>query len=252
MTRRGMVIDLKKCATCYNCIVACKQEHFLPPKVFWNRILISESGKFPKVTKNAYPIMCNHCKEASCVKVCPTGATHQREDGIVEIITSKCVGCRSCVVACPYQQRTYLAHDDKEYFPGQGFTPLELIGKQLYPLQKGTVIKCNFCAERVDQGIKKGLKPGMDREATPACVIACPCGARYFGDLDDPESEVSELIREKKAVQLHPGQGTDPSVYYIAGIEEAPVVTIYFGMSVYDTSPELTFKRGAKEPWRTE
>jgi Fe-S-cluster-containing dehydrogenase component len=250
MTRRGMVIDLKRCATCYNCVVACKQEHFLPPRVYWNRILISESGKFPKVTKNAYPILCNHCKEASCAKVCPTGATHQREDGIVEIITNKCVGCRSCVVACPYQMRTYYDHDDKEYFPGQGFTPLELIGKKLYPFQKGTVIKCNFCAERVDQGIKKGLKPGVDREATPACVIACPCDARYFGDLDDPESEVSKLIREKGAVQLHPGHGTDPSVYYIGGIEEAPVVTKYFGISVYDTSPELTFKKGAIEPGR--
>lgn len=252
MTRRAMVIDLKRCATCYNCVVACKQEHFLPPWVFWNMILISESGKFPKVTKHAYPILCNHCREAVCVKVCPTGATHKREDGIVEIITNKCVGCRSCVVACPYQQRTYYDHDDKEYFPGQGFTPLELIGKKLYPLQKGTVIKCNFCAERVDQGIKKGLKPGVDREATPACVIACLCGARYFGDLDDPESEVSKLIREKGAVQLHPGHGTDPSVYYIGGIEEAPVVTKYFGISVYDTSPALTFKRGAIEPGRTE
>jgi phenylacetyl-CoA:acceptor oxidoreductase subunit 1 len=114
------------------------------------------------------------------------------------------------------------------------------------------VIKCNFCAERVDQGIKKGLKPGVDREATPACVIACPCSARYFGDLDDPESEVSKLIREKKAVQLHPRHGTDPSVYYIAGVEDAPVVTIYFGIQVYDTSPELTFKKGATQPGKSE
>lgn len=215
MTRRAMVIDLQRCATCYNCVVACKQEHFIPPWVFWNRIVVSEAGKFPTVTKIAYPVLCNHCKEAVCVKVCPTGATHKREDGIVEMIPDKCVGCRYCVVVCPYQQRTYNAHDNKEYFPGQGLTPLEIIGKKLYPLQKGTVIKCNFCAERVDQGVKKGLKPGVDREATPACVIACPCSARYFGDLDDPKSEVSKLIKEKKAYPLHPEYGTEPSVFYI-------------------------------------
>jgi len=210
-----MVIDLQKCATCYNCVVACKQEHFLPPLVFWNRVVVSEAGKFPTVTKIAYPVLCNHCKEAVCVKACPTGATHKREDGIVEMIPDQCVGCRYCVVVCPYQQRTYHAHDNKEYFPGQGLTPLEIIGKELYPLQKGTVIKCNFCAERVDQGVKKGLKPGVDREATPACVIACPCGARYFGDLDDPKSEVSKLIKEKKAYSLHLEYGTEPSVFYI-------------------------------------
>jgi phenylacetyl-CoA:acceptor oxidoreductase subunit 1 len=98
---------------------------------------------------------------------------------------------RYCIVACPYQQRTFHADDKKEYFPGQGFTELEVIGRQLYPLQTGTVVKCNFCVERLDKGIKNGLKPGVDREATPACVITCAPQAMTFGDLDDPESEVS-------------------------------------------------------------
>lgn len=215
MARWGMVIDLQRCIGCYACMFACKQEHFLPPNVFWNRVIISETGKYPTVTKQVYPVLCNHCKEAICVKVCPTGATTKREDGIVLIDYDKCVGCRYCVIACPYQQRTYYSDSKREYFPGQGFTELEVIGKKLYPLQPRTVVKCNLCVERIDEGIRRGLIPGMDREATPACVNACPTKARTFGDLDDPNSEVSTLIKERRASQLHPEFGTDPSVCYI-------------------------------------
>jgi phenylacetyl-CoA:acceptor oxidoreductase subunit 1 len=215
MTRWGMVIDLRRCIGCYSCAISCKQEHFLPPGMFWNRVLISETGHYPTVTKQIYPVGCNHCKEAICVKVCPTRATTRREDGIVIIDADKCVGCRYCVVACPYQQRTFYADGKKEYFPGQGLTEYELIGKELYSLQAGTVVKCNFCAERIEKGIEKGLEPGRDREATPACAIACPTKARYFGDLDNPNSEVSTLIKEKRGFQLHPEYGTDPSIYYI-------------------------------------
>jgi len=183
--------------------------------MFWNRILISETGNYPTVTKQMYPILCNHCEEAACVKVCPSGATAIRDDGIVTIDYDKCIGCRYCLIACPYQQRTYYADGNKEYFPGQGLTELEIIGKELYPLQPGTVAKCNFCAERVDDGISGGLQPGVDREATPACVINCPAKARYFGDLDDPYSDVSRLIRERNGVPLHPDYNTKPSVYYV-------------------------------------
>ncbi len=212
--RWGVAIDLTKCVGCYGCVVACKQEHFLPPGIFWNRVLISETGDYPVVTKQMYPVQCNHCKEAACVKACPTGATQQREDGIVWIDQTKCVGCRYCLIACPYQVRSFYA-EEKEYFPGQGFTELEKIRGRLYPLETGVVLKCNFCMERIDKGIKKGLKPGVDREATPACVIACPAKSRTFGDLDDPDSEVSLLIREKRAIQFHPEYGTEPSTSYI-------------------------------------
>ena len=215
MTRWGMVIDLQKCIGCYSCQVACKQEHFLPPDIFFNRVVIGETGKYPTVTKQIYPVLCNHCSEATCVKVCPSGASSIREDGIVTVDYDICVGCRYCLIACPYQNRTFYADGKKEYWPGQGLTELELIGKELYPLQEGTVVKCNFCAERIDEGLKKGLKPGVDREASPACVITCPVKARTFGDLDDPNSEVSLLIKQKKGFQLHPEYGTDPSVYYI-------------------------------------
>jgi phenylacetyl-CoA:acceptor oxidoreductase subunit 1 len=215
MSRWGMVIDLRKCIGCYSCMIACKQEHFLPPMMFWSRVVIGETGSYPTVSKQMYPVSCNHCKDAICVKVCPTRATTRRKDGIVIIDSDKCVGCRYCLIACPYQQRTFYADGEQEYFPGQGLTEYEVIGKELYPLQKGTVVKCNFCVERVDAGIKKGLKPGVDREATPACVITCPTKARYFGDLDDINSEVAILIKERRGFQLHPEYGTDPSVYYI-------------------------------------
>ena len=188
--RWGMVIDIKKCVGCYACMIACKQVHFLPPGMTWNKVLVSETGEYPKVTKHIYPVLCGQCKDAPCVKVCPSGATQQREDGIVWVDPDKCVGCRACIAACPYQVRTYYS-EEKEWFPGQGFTELDKMGEVLYPLRIGAVYKCDFCKERIDEGIKQGLKPGVDREATPVCVNACPSKARYFGDLDDPESEVS-------------------------------------------------------------
>jgi phenylacetyl-CoA:acceptor oxidoreductase 27-kDa subunit len=210
-----MVINLNKCIGCYACMLGCKQEHFLPPEMFWNRVLVGEIGTYPTVRKQTYPVLCNHCQEAACVDVCPTGATTKREDGIVLVDADKCVGCRYCLIACPYQQRTFHADGKKQYFPGQALTEWEVIGRQLYPLQKGTVVKCTFCRERIDEGQKRGLVPGVDREATPACVIACPAKARYFGDLDDPVSEVTRLIVQRKAFQLSPELGTNPSVYYI-------------------------------------
>ncbi|MCK5543435.1 MAG: 4Fe-4S dicluster domain-containing protein [Desulfobacterales bacterium] len=217
MARWGMVIDVKRCIACWSCTISCKEEHFLPPNVFWNRVLIGEAGKFPTSRKLIYPVLCNHCADAACVDACPTGATYKREDGIVAVDYDKCVGCRACLISCPYQQRTYYDEEKKnaEYFPGQGKTEYEKIGEKLYPFTCGTVMKCNFCTERIEEGLEKGLTPGTDDEASPACVIACPVGARIFGDLDDSESEISRLIMEKNGKQLHPEFGTEPAVYYI-------------------------------------
>ena len=216
MARWGMVINLHTCIGCYNCMISCKQEHFLPPDIFFARVLVGESGKYPSVRKLIYPVLCNHCNEPSCVDVCPTGATTQGENGIVSVDPDVCIGCRSCLIACPYQQRSYLPKKTKEYFPGQGMTPYEEMREVLYPLEPGTVVKCNFCSEILEKGLKNGLTPGEDREATPACVNACPVTARHFGDLDDPNSNVSILIRDKKAEPLHQEYGTEPSVYYIS------------------------------------
>jgi len=216
MTRWGVVIDLKKCIGCYGCMITCKQEHFIPPNVFWNRLIIGETGQYPQVTKHVYPVMCNHCAEAACVKACPSGATTKREDGVVVVNSEECVGCGYCVIACPYQQRTLYDNANEAYFPGQGLTELEIIGKELYPHDPGTVLKCNFCVEIIDKGISQELNPGIDREATPACVNNCPSSARYFGDLNDPESSVSILVRQRNGFQIHPEYGTNPSVYYVA------------------------------------
>src|SRR3990172_7429324 len=138
--RLGMVINLIKCTGCYSCVIKCKEEHLLPPGMTWAKLLISETGISPHVTKQMYPVLCNHCKEPACAKACPTGATQQDDNGIVWVDQDKCVGCRYCLVACPYQVRTYYAKE-KEYFPGQGFTELEKVKRKLYPLQTGVVHK---------------------------------------------------------------------------------------------------------------
>ncbi|MBN1161246.1 MAG: 4Fe-4S dicluster domain-containing protein [Dehalococcoidales bacterium] len=215
--RWGMVVDLSKCVRCYACLAACRIEHFLPMGINWPRLVALETGG-DSPTVSTYSVRCNQCKDAPCVEVCPTGATTRREDGVVTVDQDKCVGCRYCVVACPYQNRTFLSKDkDQGFFPGRVVTDFEKAGKKLYKHQIGTTEKCNFCAERIDAGLAKGLKPGIDREATPACVNTCPARALTFGDLDDPNSEVSRLIREKKGFQLHPEYNTDPSVYFIDG-----------------------------------
>lgn len=209
--RWGMVINLTKCVGCYACVLACKIEHFLPPDVVWNRVMIFEAEK---LNKQIYPTLCNHCRDPHCVDVCPTGATQQREDGIVWVNPDICIGCRSCIMNCPYQVRV-LNKKPEEYFPGQGLTAYEEMRNKLYPLYEGTPSKCNFCMERIDKGLKQGLRPGIDRDATPACVNACPSSARIFGDLDDQDSEPSKALRIGRGYQLKPDAGTDPCVYYV-------------------------------------
>ena len=212
MARYGMVIDLLRCIACGTCMITCKVEHFLPPGIFWSRVLMKEQGKFPAVSLLMVPVLCNQCSDAACVKVCPTGATSRREDGIVSIDYDKCIGCRYCMMACPYGSR-YFYPKAQSYFEGNSLTPYEEMGYRQW--QTGVVLKCDFCQERIEDGLARGLKPGVDREATPACVNSCTAKARYFGDLDDPESEVSQLIRSRRGKQLHAEFGTDPSVYYL-------------------------------------
>lgn len=213
--RWGMVINLAKCTRCHACIAACRIEHFLPLGMTWPRLIAWETD-IPGEELSTIPVRCNQCKEAPCVEVCPAEATKKREDGIVYVDNDKCVGCRYCIIACPYQNRTFFSKDkDPGYFPGSERTRFEKAGHKLYEHQAGTTEKCDFCLERIDAGMAKGLVPGKDREATPACVNTCQARALTFGDLDDPNSEVSKLIKDKNGFQLHPEYGTEPSVYYI-------------------------------------
>ena len=216
--RWGMVIDLVKCTRCHACVAACRIEHFLPLYITWSKLIAIEGESAGKASVTTLPVRCNHCQDAPCVKVCPTEATTQRDDGIVVIDSDKCIGCRYCVVACPYQNRTYLSKEkDPGYFPGYEKTAFEKKGEELYPHQVGTTEKCNFCAEKIDAGMEKGLRPGIERDATPACVNTCQARAMTFGNLDDPDSEISVMIRERIAFQLQEDYGTDPSVFYVDG-----------------------------------
>lgn len=215
--RWGMVYYLEKCIHCGGCVASCIMANFLSPEMNWRRMLnqeIKPPTEGGKAGRRWMVVQCNHCEDARCVEACPTGATYKREDGIVMVDPEICIGCRFCMMACPYQQRSYL-EEITEWFPGQGFTEWEKMRDKLSPKTPGTVNKCNFCYERIDEGLKKGLTPGVDREATPACVNGCPTKTIYFGDLDDPESEVSRLIAGHKAQPLHPEWGTNPSIFYI-------------------------------------
>ena len=199
--RWGMVINLAKCMRCHACVAACRIEHFLPMDITWVKLIAYEVDEAGVVDVSTYPVRCNQCADAPCVHACPTEATHQREDGIVVVDSNKCIGCRYCVIACPYQNRTFFSKDkDPGYFPGYERTRFEKKGQKLYPHQRGTTEKCNFCVERVDAGMSRGLTPGIDRDATPACVNTCQARALTFGDLDDPDSNVSRLIRERNGL----------------------------------------------------
>lgn len=199
--RYGMVIDLRKCVGCNACTVACKQENATPAGVYWSRVLQYEEGRYPEARLRFLPLLCMHCRQAPCLESCPTGATYRREDGPVLVDDDRCIGCRYCIMACPYEARGYNAREPQEYHTGQGLTPYEEAGYGRHP--RHAIEKCTFCSHRLDQGKE------------PACVATCPAGARIFGDLDDPESEVARLVASGLAKPRLEEQGTEPSVFYI-------------------------------------
>jgi phenylacetyl-CoA:acceptor oxidoreductase subunit 1 len=177
----------------------------------WRRVVDVKMEGDPKGEEVFVTIGCMHCVSPPCLEVCPTGATQHRPDGIVKIDQKLCVGCGACILACPYKVRKITFEDKISH--NKSFVP-ENPDRQ-NPDRIGICSKCDFCLSRLEEGLKKGLQPGQDFEATPMCVRYCIAEALHFGDLDDPESNVSRLIRENKKARLNEELGTEPSVFYI-------------------------------------
>jgi molybdopterin-containing oxidoreductase family iron-sulfur binding subunit len=210
--RWGMVIDTRACAEqgdCQKCRSACHQAHNVPEipeprqevKWIWKearaKVFPLERHPYAPQAKAAppLPVMCNHCAQPRCVQVCPTRATWKRQDGIVMMDYHRCIGCRYCMAACPYGARSFNFVDPRPHVAG---------GNPEYPTRtKGVVEKCDFCQERLAEGRQ------------PACVEGCPGKALVFGDLNDEQSAVRQLLRERLAVQRRPELGTGPAVFYL-------------------------------------
>jgi phenylacetyl-CoA:acceptor oxidoreductase subunit 1 len=204
----AMVIDQSKCTGCQYCVNSCQAHNDINPDIRWNRVIEQkDQGGEPIYLSRP----CMHCKQPPCKDVCMVGATYQRADGIVMMDYDKCIGCRYCEVACPYYGRAFnweAFTGDNPFVPSWGQPEVER-------RPRGVVEKCSFCYQRIDRGLAMGLTPGVDKDATPACVEACPVGARLFGDLNDPESEVSKLLANHPFFRLRDDLGTGPRVYYL-------------------------------------
>jgi Fe-S-cluster-containing dehydrogenase component/formate-dependent nitrite reductase membrane component NrfD len=182
MPNYGFAIDLRKCIGCHACTIACKAEHEIPIGVNRCWVKTVEKGVFPDTRRFFFPVLCNQCDEAPCVRICPTNALVKRRDGIVDLHGDSCIGCRACMEACPYDQ-LFIDPDTR------------------------TAEKCNFCANRVENRL------------LPACVIVCPTECRIFGDLDDPTSEVARIVQREAFTVRKPEKGTAPKVFYLAAEE---------------------------------
>jgi molybdopterin-containing oxidoreductase family iron-sulfur binding subunit len=221
----AMVIDLHKCVGCSGCDIACKSENNLRDDFHWSNHIIETAGTFPDVRYRYVPVLCNHCEVAPCVETCPTTAMHKDEDGITMHDPDICIGCRACQLACPYGAIYFndkAPHgeyrQDTALIAGGTATGRETAEKAGAPIpyynpdranthdgirRKGIVEKCTFCDHRTKQGLK------------PWCVEACPAQARIFGDLNDPKSEVRQLVAKHTPHVLQADKGTRPKVYYI-------------------------------------
>jgi Fe-S-cluster-containing dehydrogenase component len=205
-----MVIDLSRCIGCNYCVKTCQAVNDVPDdEMRWNIV-------FPERTQLGVDFYmnrpCQHCQEAPCTRVCPVGATWVRSDGIVVMDYDRCIGCRYCQVACPYDVRRFnwrdAAVEPNPNVPQWGSPEVER-------RPRGVVEKCTLCVQRIDRGLAQGLKPGVDPAATPACVEVCPVGARVFGDINDPDSPVSKYLAEHETFRLREEWGTQPKVHYV-------------------------------------
>ncbi|BAP54323.1 4Fe-4S ferredoxin iron-sulfur binding domain-containing protein [Thioploca ingrica] len=200
----AMVIDLNTCVGCNACMAACAMENQTPVwknqwRTYVHDMEIGKEGG--EVRRRFLPRLCNHCDNPPCMSVCPTGATHKLDNGIVLVDDSLCMGCRACAMACPYDARFDMTSNDLEQ--GKGFYG-ELLHRE-HP----SVDKCSFCAHRVMKGLK------------PACVETCVGFSRQFGDLNDPNDPVAKIVASGIAKPLMAHLGTRPNVYYINELERA-------------------------------
>ncbi len=232
MTRYAMVIDRQKCVGCGGCILACKNENNLPEGINWSYKISETSGTFPNVRFNYTPTLCNHCEDAPCVRGCPTTAMHKLDNGITMHDPDKCIGCKYCMVNCPYGvisfnwETPHKAAEVKAPLLGEATSTSkemeEVAGGTGIPYynsereetlegirSKGVVEKCTFCDHRVKN------------DELPYCVEACPADARIFGDLDDPNSAVSQLLGKYEPYRLKVESGTNPHVFYIRDFNPA-------------------------------
>ena len=211
MTRWTMVADLERCVGCQTCTAACRHANATSPAVQWRKVLDVEAGTYPNVSRTFVPVGCQHCADPPCMHVCPSTATRQRADGIVTIDYDICIGCAYCDVACPYQARFKVDAPRLAY----GGVAMDYEIEREEPRRIGVAQKCTFCSDRIDFGLANGVIPGLAPEATPACVNACIADALHFGDLDDPDSNVSRLLRTQKHFRMHEELGTEPGFYYL-------------------------------------
>lgn len=217
MTKYGFVIDQRKCIGCHACTVACKAEHDVPIGVYRTWVKYIEKGEFPNTRRYFLVNRCNHCDDAPCVAICPTRALYKRSDGIVDFDASRCIGCKSCMQACPY---------DALYID---------------PYSQ-TAAKCNYCAHRTEVGLE------------PACVTVCPERAIIAGNMHDPSTEIARIIAREPVRVRKAEQGTKPNVYYLGAeetainpevaVEELPHMTMWGTLLKPHDEDESTIDRG--------
>lgn len=224
----GFVIDLQRCTGCGACDISCKNENNVQAGFAWAHHITKTTGKFPNVRYEHIPILCNHCEKAPCVKVCPTRAMHKIDGDITMHDPIKCIGCKSCIAACPYKVISRNSKAPHSFWKGndsliEGCTssPAEVLkdvkgkGVPYYNpdkeknqkgsglRQKGIIEKCTFCDHRVKRG------------KLPYCVERCPSSARIFGDLNDPQSKINEILGKYRPMRLREHLGTEPKVFYV-------------------------------------